>query len=93
MAASAIWAAVEQVKVLLTSAPESRCKFFDVLIPSDTQFRDKRLEQPVRKEEEGRGRSLSPVKKRHRATAPVSEPSGYRPGQDEGDVLQHKNEK
>lgn len=53
MAASAVRAVFEQVKVLLTSAPESRYKFFDVLIPLDTQFTDKRLERPGRKGRSG----------------------------------------
>lgn len=63
MAASAIWATVERVKVLLTSAPESGCKFFDVLIPSDMQFTDKRLERPGRKGRTGLAHS-------HKETAP-----------------------
>lgn len=46
MAATAIWATIERVKVLLTFAPESRCKFFDVLILLDSLFADKRLERP-----------------------------------------------
>lgn len=46
MAATAIWATIERVKVLLTLAPGSRCKFFDVLIPLDSLLADKRPERP-----------------------------------------------
>lgn len=83
MAAAAIWATIERVKVLLTFAPGSRCKFFDVLIPLDSLLADKRLERPG---VWGGGWWVAQSrKKRCRARAPASEPSGYRSGRDERD--------